>query len=679
MQDLRGGPWGYADILMLLLPIIFLVWSVVKPNPMQSTISLPLSAVLMFLIKLVYLEASSHDTNASVAMGVLQALTPVSIVAGAIFLFDCMESSGCLKWMRTAMKLITDGHPVAEVMLIGWCFHFLVEGASGFGTPAALAAPMLYSMGHSKLDSVCCLLLFNGFSSSFGAVGTPMWFGMTQATGIEGSGLMDIGSRGAIALCVCAVLTPCIVNILVPLADVRRNLVFIYLSTASIMIPVLGISFVSAEFPTILGGLIGMVITTILIVFKVGLKPCEKSHHKEHSREHLGEQKEAEHSKEPHEEAVDVPVADDAHPMQASVTVADIDLDLEAPKTAEEQVIRDEPTGSGTEEGPIISLSADQIEALEHKGCAMVVVPREVAEVAELPVSDRICEIQAASSYHSTHSHNTAQGHQRKVFKVTLKEVIGRTLPLWLTVLLLVLTRIEPIGLKEILTDPEPHTKVDLGSLGDFTLSASGVVGLKDVMRAPEAKAWSYAVFYVPCILPFFIVGSITLLLYRNELQMGPFHILHGVVLRMKRPFIALAGALILVELLRGGDEQVDAPAYIIGVRLSDLLSYGFIALSCATGSLGAFFSGSTTISNLTFGQVQQVAAQNLEVNVDAMLALQVVGAAIGNAVCLSNIISACTVIGLHVPEGEVLKKVFPLLLVFCIISTVVMLPFIFL
>lgn len=39
-------------------------------------------------------------------------------------------------------------------MLIGFCFAFVVEGASGFGTPAALAAPMLYSMGHPKLESV---------------------------------------------------------------------------------------------------------------------------------------------------------------------------------------------------------------------------------------------------------------------------------------------------------------------------------------------------------------------------------------------------------------------------------------------------------------------------------------------------------------------------------------------
>ena len=46
----------------------------------------------------------------------------------------------------------------SQVMLIGFCFAFVVEGASGFGTPAALAAPMLYSMGHPKLESVATQL-----------------------------------------------------------------------------------------------------------------------------------------------------------------------------------------------------------------------------------------------------------------------------------------------------------------------------------------------------------------------------------------------------------------------------------------------------------------------------------------------------------------------------------------
>ena len=194
----RMGPWGFGDALVLLSPIAFLVAMVLKPNPMPTSKSLWLAAVLLFILKLWYLQASPLEACACFVKGVLQALTPCSIVAGAIFLFDCMESSQCLAWMKVQLRLVTDSHPVAEVMLIGFCFAFVVEGASGFGTPAALAAPMLHSMGHPKLECVVCLLTFNTFMTIFGAVGTPVWFGIGEVVPDYGDeNLMQVGFSAA--------------------------------------------------------------------------------------------------------------------------------------------------------------------------------------------------------------------------------------------------------------------------------------------------------------------------------------------------------------------------------------------------------------------------------------------------------------------------------------------------
>mgnify|MGYP002783630564 FL=1 len=61
-------------------------------------------------------------------------------------------------------------------------------------------------------------------------------------------------------------------------------------------------------------------------------------------------------------------------------------------------------------------------------------------------------------------------------------------------------------------------------------------------------------------------------------------------------------------------------------------------------GILGAFVSGSTTVSNIIFGASQMAAAKELELNEIFILALQHTGAAIGNAICLFNIIAAATV-----------------------------------
>lgn len=44
-------------------------------------------------------------------------------------------------------------------MIIGWAFAFMIEGASGFGTPAAIAAPILVGLGFHPLKWRCWHLL----------------------------------------------------------------------------------------------------------------------------------------------------------------------------------------------------------------------------------------------------------------------------------------------------------------------------------------------------------------------------------------------------------------------------------------------------------------------------------------------------------------------------------------
>lgn len=113
-----GGDWGeIMDVLMCLFPIVFLIVVTIKPNPFPTTTSLPLAALFMFLVRLMYLGSDPLLTSASVVLGLHEALTPLSIMAGAICLFETMESTFCLPYMMREMKALTAGHPVAELML----------------------------------------------------------------------------------------------------------------------------------------------------------------------------------------------------------------------------------------------------------------------------------------------------------------------------------------------------------------------------------------------------------------------------------------------------------------------------------------------------------------------------------------------------------------------------------
>lgn len=72
--------------------------TLVKRLLLPTRVSLPIAAALMAFIRLAYLEAPAGLVLSCAVSGVLQALTPLSIIAGAILLFRVMEHTGCLPW-----------------------------------------------------------------------------------------------------------------------------------------------------------------------------------------------------------------------------------------------------------------------------------------------------------------------------------------------------------------------------------------------------------------------------------------------------------------------------------------------------------------------------------------------------------------------------------------------------
>jgi len=90
-----------------------------------------------------------------------------------------MEHSGSIATLRIWLNGIT-ANRVAQVMIIGWAFSFLIEGASGFGTPVAIATPILVGLGFEPVTAVVVCLVFNSVPVTFGAVGVPTWFGLGE-------------------------------------------------------------------------------------------------------------------------------------------------------------------------------------------------------------------------------------------------------------------------------------------------------------------------------------------------------------------------------------------------------------------------------------------------------------------------------------------------------------------
>ncbi|KAL4448522.1 hypothetical protein ABPG75_005741 [Micractinium tetrahymenae] len=216
-----------------------------------------------------------------------------------------------------------------------------------------------------------------------------------------------------------------------------------------------------------------------------------------------------------------------------------------------------------------------------------------------------------------------------------------------------------------------------LRSLGDLTISSNLVISFHDLCRI--GVNWSYALLYVPALLPFICTACATLLAFRHSIPAekswkDPFR---AATAKCKSVAPAIIGALILVALMVQGGRQ--APSYIIGYWLSEWLGRGYIAVSQLLGAVGSFFSGSVATSNMTFGLLQQVAAKKLGLNATAMVMLQIVGGAAGQMISISNILGGRAVMGLqHVPEGRFVKAALPACLAYYVAGTLLALPFLF-
>lgn len=624
-----GGPLGsVGDVLLCVLPIFFLIVVTVKPNPWKTTLSLPVAAVIMYLVRLMYLGLDPLLTNACLVSGLHEAATPLSIMMGAITLFQTMEATHCMPYMIREIKKLTAGHVVAEAMLI-FCFSCMVEGAGGFGTPLALVPPMFISMGHDPFRAVVMTLSWYNFPTPWGAAGAPLWFGFGNLN-LSDEELIEVSYKVQTCMTVASfILIPFVLAVTMPFEVVRANILFVALTIAGCMGPALGISFVSYEFPALAGGLIGCIFCVFLIIFRIGLSDVTFLHHVTNNctedvtnSDHLGSSKNRE----------ELDNADGSN------------RDLEG----NTKMIDD---GKDIDDNNRESVDANSVHS------DGVVNNNENSNDEDVVVEFTAFQLEPRRSWNDGY----------------LRETLGRTFPIWGIVLILLVTRVNEFGFKRYLTMTEPYFEIKFGTYGDFRLSASLVFMLRNILSYPNLN-WTFPALYIPFFFPFILISLFTMLLYRREMAVTPLDIARTVSGRMKNPTIALTGALILVQLIVQGGTS--APSYILGENFAIWFKEGFVAISAILGAFGTFFCGSGAVSNLTLGAVQRVAAEGIGISKTSIVALQALGAAAGNSISLGNIISSCAVIGLVVGEGKIFIRTARYAFSLTTIGTIVMLIF---
>lgn len=525
---------------LALLPILVVAVMLVAFR-FSARVAMPVGFALTALIAYFAWNVPVANIAASCIQGMFITFDILYIIFGAILLLTLLNYSGGVYVIRRGFSGISTDRRV-QVVIIVWLFGSFIEGAAGFGTPAAIVAPLLVAMGFPSMTAVMLGLMVQSTAVTFGAVGTPILVGVRgglqgsfaetqmQAAGVTMTDYLHIVTTDvAILHALAGTFMPLfMVCMMTRFFGARKSwregfqiLPFALLGGVAFTVPYLltGI-FLGPEFPSLLGSLIGMAIVVTLAKRKF-LTP---------------------------KTTWDFPPAD------------------QWPK--------------------------------EWMGTLQV---RQTSGEEHAPFS-----------------------------------LVKAWTPYVLVALILVLTRLPQLPLKEFLTS------IRLGYDNIFGTGISGV---------------STPLYLSGTIL--ILVGVITIGLHKMKVQDVARSFSESAGMALAAGFVLIFTVPMVRIYINSGVNASDIPgmpivmAEWVAVHVGSI--YPFFAPTI--GALGAFIAGSNTVSNLMFSLFQFGVAERMTMPGSLMIALQAVGAAAGNMIAIHNIVAASATVGFLNREGLVLRK----------------------
>lgn len=474
--------------------------------------------------------------------GMLNSADVLIIITGAILLMNTLKASGATASINKGFMNICPDKRV-QACIIGFSFCSFIEAAAGFGTPAALAGPLMVSLGFPPLAAAMIALVFDSVAVSFGAVGTPVTSAL-HVLGLSGDEafISEFSLNTAIPHAIVSIVLPLIVLMMMtklfskersfkPALEAAPFAIFTGLSFAVPM--VLTTIFIGYEFASLIGALVSIVLT--VLAAKKGFLVPKKTW------------------------------------------------------TFDDELSWDEDWKATT----------------------------EVTKVEESKLS-----------------------------------LVKAWLPYILVAVILIITRIPQLGIKDLLSSNMP-----------FVIKINNLLGYENL-------DWTLKWAYLPGTF-FIIVAIITNFIHKmNKEKIKKSW--KDTLKQVGSASLALLFGLALVEILKYKNDNGISMMVEMANALSKVGKELYVFISPFIGVLGAFVSGSATISMNLFSNLQFDTAVNLDLPTTYILAMQCVGAAIGNMVCINNAVAASATIGTVGKEGKLIKMNIIPLLIYSIITIII-------
>ena len=535
--------------ILSLLPIIsvavFLVllrWPASRAMPIAYIVA---AALAFFIWQIPGTKILAASFN-----GLWVAGTLIYIIFGAILLLNTLVQSGAISTIRQGFSDITPDRRI-QVIIIAWLFGSFIEGSAGFGTPAAVAVPLMVGLGFPAMAAVVAGMIIQSTPVSFGAMGTPILVGVNNGLSADPAMaayalergfaewdqfLAFIATKVAFLHAIAGTFIPLLVASIMTrffgknrsFADGFKVWKFALFAAFSMTIPYVIVAYqFGPEFPSMLGGMIGLgiVVTTARMGFLM-----------------------------PKEDEI-------------------WDFDEKSKWDAEwSGAMLHEPDNSAPSEKPMSI-------------------------------------VRAWSPY---------------VF------VAG----------LLILTRLPEMNLEGILRNSNPFITWQWPQIFGSDITAS------------FQPLWSPGTIFI-------IVSFITIMLH--GLKISEYKIAVNKSLKTLIPAsTALVFTVPMVQVFlntTGGGTGYDTMPIALANGVADLAGQAWPFFSTFIGGLGAFVAGSNTVSNMMFSQFQFSVGQQIMADPTWIVALQAVGGASGNIICVHNVVAASAVAGIIGKEGAVIRK----------------------
>ncbi|ARI78537.1 L-lactate permease [Halobacillus mangrovi] len=521
--------------LLSLLPIaavgVFLVglrWPASK--------AMPISYIVAVLLALFVWQVPGVTVAAASVNGLVVAATLLYIIFGAILLLNTLQESGGLKTIREGFVGVSPDRRI-QVIIIAWLFGSFIEGSAGFGTPAAVAVPLLVGLGFPAMAAVVAGMVIQSTPVSFGAVGTPILVGVQTGLAADAS-ITDnflslvtmVGGRVAILHAIVGTLVPLFVVALMTrffgknksFSEGIKVWKFALFAALAMTIPyVIVANVLGPEFPSMVGGLVGL--------------------------------------------AIVVPAAKKGFLMPPKEEYWDFD-----------DQSKWDPSWTGKIE----------IKDVAHK-------------------SGKMSMVRAWTPY----------------------ILVG---------LFLVLTRLKSLPFLEWIKS----WNVTFPSLFGTDITAS------------------FQPLYLPGTI-FVIVSLLTFAIHQMNGQSYKKAWAHS----GKTMIPASAALVFTVPMVQvflnsgGGTAGFESMPIELANGVAALTGDFWPLFSSFVGGMGAFIAGSNTVSNMMFSLFQYDVGSQMGVDATWIVALQAVGGAAGNMICVHNVVAACAVVGLVGQEGNIIRK----------------------